>query len=158
MPALHDGETRLWEADAIMCHLARAAGSDIWPNDGRQIDVIRWLSWNTDHFTRHAGALYFEYIIKARFGLGDPNAAKVQEATRSFIQFAAVLDDHLRGRKYLVGDGLTVADFAVAVTLPYAAQAHLPLGDFPEIERWHARLNELPAWREPFPHATAAAA
>ncbi len=30
--------------------------------------------------------------------------------------------------------------------------------EFPEIERWHTRLNELPAWREPFPKEKAAAA
>jgi glutathione S-transferase len=68
-----------------------------------------------------------------------------------------VLDDHLGGREFLVGDGLTVADFAVAVTLPYAGAAKLPLGEFPAIGRWHARLCELPAWREPFPATNAAA-
>jgi len=44
------------------------------------------------------------------------------------------------------------------VTLPYAEKIKLPLASFPEIERWHARLNELPAWRQPFPEAKAAAA
>ena len=34
----------------------------------------------------------------------------------------------------------------------------LPVGSFPEIERWHARLDELPAWRQPLPEARAAAA
>ena len=31
------------------------------------------------------------------------------------------------------------------------------LGEFTGIVRWHERLNELPAWREPFPKAAAAA-
>ena len=69
-----------------------------------------------------------------------------------------MLNDHLRGRKYLVGDTLTVADFSVAVTLPYAEKAKIPVGEFSEIERWHDRLNELPAWREPFPAAKTSAA
>lgn len=56
----------------------------------------------------------------------------------------------------LVGEALSVADFAVAITLPYAQQARLPLEGFPEIRRWHARLNELEAWREPFPTLQAA--
>ena len=62
-----------------------------------------------------------------------------------------MLETHLRGRRYLVGDALSVADFAVAITLPYAGEAHIPLTDFPEIRRWHALLNELEAWRNPFP-------
>ena len=69
-----------------------------------------------------------------------------------------MLNGHLSRRKFLVGDALTIADFSAAVALPYAEQAKIPVGEFPEIERWHSRLNELPGWRDPFPAATAAAA
>jgi len=158
VPALTDGDRSVWEANAIMCYLARKAGSDLWPGDERQIDVVRWLSWDASHFTRHAGSLYFEHIIKRRFGIGAPDPAAVEESTGHFRRFARVLDDHLRSREYLVGNALTVADFAVAVTLPYADEASLPLSEYPAVERWHARLNELPAWREPFPRVTAQAA
>ena len=158
VPALTDGNLRLWESNSIMAYLARAAGSDLWPDGAHQIDVLRWLSWSSEHFTRHAGALYFQNIIKPHFLKSAPDPEAVEEATGFFRQFAQVLNDHLRGRKYLVGDGLTIADFSVAVTLPYAETAKIPVGEFPEIERWHGRLNELPAWREPFPAATKAAA
>jgi glutathione S-transferase len=159
VPALVDADLRLWEANAIMCHLSLKAGADLWPSDeGRQVEVLRWLSWDTSHFTRHAGALYFEHIIKPLLGIGDPDPAVTVEATGYFRQFAAVLDAHLSSRTHLVGDALSVADFAVAVSLPYAEKAKLPLGDFPAVQRWHARLCELPAWREPFPALAAAAA
>ncbi len=157
VPVLVDGDTRLWEADAIMCHLARVAGSDLWPTDGRQTEVMRWLSWGTQHFTRHGGALYFENMIKPNFGLGAPDAGATREATDAFRHSAQVLNSYLRGRDYLVGNALTVADFAVAVSLPYAAGAKIPVDEFPEIERWHARLEELPAWRAPFPERAVAA-
>ncbi len=157
VPTLVDGGRTLWEADAIMAYLARAAGSELWPSDERQIDVVRWLSWSSQHFNRHAGMLYFQHIIKPRFIGSPPDAAAVEEATGFFRQFARVLDDHLVGRAYLVGDALTIADFAVGVALPYADEAAIPIKDFPEIERWHARLSELPAWREPFPLMRAAA-
>ena len=157
VPVLETDGGSLWESNAIMCYLARIAGSDLWPNDDRQIEVMRWLSWDSNHFTRHAGTLYFEHIIKPTFGMGSPDPAVVEEATGFFKRFAAVLNDHLSGRAYLVGDALTVADFAVGITLPYAEDARIPLAEFPEIERWHARLSELPAWREPFPATRAAA-
>jgi glutathione S-transferase len=152
VPALEDGDIRLWEANAIMCHLARAAESELWPADGaKQEDVLRWLSWNSEHFSRHTGTLYFNYIIKPAFGIGAPDDDAVKEATGFVRRFGAVLNDHLRGRNYLLGDTLTIADFATAIALPYAARAKIPVEEFPEIVRWHGRLNELPAWREPFP-------
>jgi glutathione S-transferase len=151
VPTLTDGERTLWEADAIICHLALRTGSDLWPQDARQVEIVRWFSWDLQHFTRHAGVLYFEHIIKARFGLGDPDPLAVADAQQQFRRYAAVLDAHLQGRRWLVGDRLSVADFAVAVTLPYAERARIPLEEFPRVRDWHGRLGELEAWREPFP-------
>jgi glutathione S-transferase len=155
VPVLEDGDLTLCESNAIMIHLARKAGSDLWPEDERQIEVLRWLFWDANHFSRHAGQLYFQGVIKPMFGRA-PDPTAVAEATGFFRTFAKILDDHLRDRRYLLGDTLTVADFAVGAALPYAAQAQMPLAEFPAIERWHSRLNQLPAWREPFPVAKAA--
>ncbi len=135
-----------------MCYLAYKAGSGLWPKDDlAKIDLIRWLNWDTAHFSRHAGRLFYERAVKPAFGLGEPNPTEIQDATGYFAQFASVLNDHLKGRSYLVGDGLTVADFAVAAFLPMAREAQLPLDGCHEVERWHAQLMELPAWRQPFP-------
>ena len=145
-----DGQS-IWEADAIMCFLALHAGGAMWPGDARQVDVVRWLSWNAQHFTRATGALYFEHIVRPRFNFGPPEAAEVAQSLQDFHRYAAVLDDHLETRAWLVGEAMTVADFKVAMALPYAAEARLPLSDYPAVLRWHDRLNALEAWREPFP-------
>lgn len=158
VPTLVDGDKVLWEADAVMCELARRAGSDLWPQDERQIDVIRWLSWAAQHFNRACGALYFEHIIRPRFNLGPADAAEVEGAQANFRRFATVLGDQLKGRTWLAGEGVTVADFAVGITLPYAAEAHIPLDEFPEVRRWHDQLNALEGWRDPFPQTAMAAA
>jgi len=151
VPTLVDGGRTLWESAAIMCHLAARSDSDLWPQDDRQTEVIRWLSWDLANFYRAGGSLYFEHIIKPRFGLGDTDPAAVKQATNEWRRFAAILDGHLRDRRWLVGDGITVADFAVAAFLPDAERSHIPLGEFASVRRWHDRLNKLEAWREPFP-------
>ncbi|CAA9417211.1 MAG: Glutathione S-transferase [uncultured Ramlibacter sp.] len=152
LPALQDGELVLWEANAIMCHLSDQAGADLWPRDAAgQVEVQRWFSWDAAHFSRHGGSLYFEYLIKPALGLGEPDTDAIDEAHRQFTASAAVLDAHLSGRKFLLGDRLSVADFAVSAALPYAEAAKLPLADFPAIRRWHGRLEELSGWRDPYP-------
>ncbi|HEY7979718.1 MAG TPA: glutathione S-transferase family protein [Rhizomicrobium sp.] len=157
VPTLVDGDRILWEADAIMCELASRAKSELWPTDPRkQVEVIRWLSWQEQHFGVAGGTLYFEYIIRPRFNLGPASQPDVERGTNGFRQFGAVLNDHLRGKTWLLGNDMTLADFAVAVCLPYAEKAHMPLGEFPEMRRWHDQLNELDAWRNPFPVRAAA--
>ena len=159
VPAFEDGETKIWEANAIMCHLASIAKSDLWPTDpAKQIDVLRWLSWNSEHFTRHAGNLYFQYVIKPKFNIGAPDDKAAEESIGFAKQFIKVLDDHLAGRTFLLGDHLTVADFAVSVTLPYAETIRLPLEGFKHVARWREQLEDLPAWRDPYPAIQAQAA
>ncbi len=41
VPALLDGDLKLWESHAIMAHLAVQAGSDLWPSASQQqIEVL----------------------------------------------------------------------------------------------------------------------
>jgi glutathione S-transferase len=51
----------------------------------------------------------------------------------------------------LVGDRLSIADFCVGVLVPHAAEIELPVADYQNIQRWHGRLMELDAWRDPWP-------
>ena len=151
-PALLDGDMRLWESHAIMAYQAQKAGSNLWPTDPvEQVDVLRWLNWDTAHFFRHAANLWSENVFKQVIGRGDPDEAAVEEATGFVRQFGAVLNDHLKGRSHLVGDRLTIADFIVATHLPMAKQARLPIEDFDEIRRWHDSMEAIKAWRNPWP-------
>ena len=65
LPTLADGTCTLREADAIMCHLAARADSELWPQEDRQIEVIRWLSWNLAHFYKCGGTLAWSAILLA---------------------------------------------------------------------------------------------
>jgi glutathione S-transferase len=151
VPTLVEKDRVTWEADAVICRLAEIAGSDLWPRDERLVEVIRWFSWNAQHFYLHGGALFFEHIVRPRFGLGDADRGAVEQALAGFRRYAAVLDRHLANRDWLVGERVSVADFSVAAPLPYAEQAALPLHEFGAVRRWHERLNEIEAWRDPFP-------
>src|SRR6202012_3258710 len=135
-------EKVLWEADAILCELALATESDLLPRTAAgQIEMVKWFSWNSQHFTRAAGALYFEYIIRPRFDLGPADETEVAENIKQFRKFARVLNDHLDGRRWLMNDAPSVADFSVGISLPYAEKARLPLDEYPHVRRWHDRLS-----------------
>jgi glutathione S-transferase len=150
-PVLACNDGYLWESNAIMCRLAIEARSNLWPDDAAQADVIRWLAWDAEHFKPYADTFYFEYIIKPAIGLGDLDEVAIERAKSLFHANAPVLENHLAKRDFLVRNRLSIADFAVAVTLPFAAQIKLPIDDYPAIRLWHDRLMDLPAWRSPFP-------
>ena len=155
VPVLEEGGRTLWETDAIACRLSELAGSDFWRRDAGQAQMVMWMSWATHHLNAAAAVLYFEHVVlpqfppQARPPSADP--AKLAEALKEFRQFAAILDAHLRGRRWLLDDDqLSYADFRVASAMPFAGKAGLPLDEFPDLVRWHGQLLQLPAWREPF--------
>ncbi len=156
VPVLIDGDLKLWESVAIMVHLSNKAGSDLWPaqDPARQTEVMRWISWDLCHWAQHVGEFYFQYYIKKHLmGVNEPDLKALERATPSLHESARILDAHLANQPYVAGDKLSIADFCVGVLLPYSDEIHLPLGDYRNVQRWHAELSKLDAWRNPWPHA-----
>jgi glutathione S-transferase len=152
-PTLVDGDRVLWESSAIMAYLCDRAGSDMWPgrNPGEQFEVLRWLSWNDCHWAPAVGPFYFEYVVKATFGIGEPEAAPLEAAKPELHRYARVLDGRLAGRTYVTCDRLTIADFQLASMATDWQVAKMPLEPYPNVVRWLETLNTMPAWRDPWP-------
>jgi glutathione S-transferase len=154
VPVLVTEHETIWESAAIMTWLAHEAGSELWPHEAaQQVEVVRWLMWDAFTFLPAAGTFYFEHHIKPALGIGAPDTAAVQAKTPAFHQAASLLNAQLATRSYVTGDALSIADFAIGATLPHAREIGLPLDAYPHIQRWHASLMELAAWRNPWPEA-----
>lgn len=144
---VEDGQP-LWETDAIALRLSRLAGTDFWP-DEQAVEMMKWVSWSAHHFTV-AGAALVWHNVTAVSWMGPPDPAVVASLAEDFHRFAAILNDVLARREWLVGEGMTYADFRVASALPFAERAGLPIEGYRHVTRWHDRLNAIDAWREPF--------
>ncbi|MGD9967684.1 MAG: glutathione S-transferase family protein [Hyphomonadaceae bacterium] len=147
MPVLEDGDFTLWESNAIIQYLAGKKPGALLPLDERaRADVARWMFWESTTWDAAAATLAFENFVKHVFGLGAPDPARVAEGEQKFDSAARILDAHLRGRDFVCGDKLSLADFSLAAALTIAEPAKLPLAPYAEIERWGARMADLPAW------------
>jgi glutathione S-transferase len=149
MPSLEDGAFQLWESNAIIQYLAtKKPESGLLPRDEpSRADVARWQFWESTTWDPACAILVFERAVKRFFGGGAPDPVEVEKGLQKFHRAAGVLDAHLRGRSYVCGDRLTLADFALGADLTMAEPAQLPLENYGEIRRWSARLAELPAWQ-----------
>jgi len=150
-PTLKDSEFVLWESNAILFYMAaKRPESGLWPADLRgQADMLRWLAWESAHWDAESwGMVAFEKASKAVLGLGAPDPGFIARGEQNFVRFAAVLDDQLKGRAWLIGERLTIADFSIGAFVPTAARLGLPLARFSEIGRWYEGLAALPAWQD----------
>lgn len=147
---VEDDGRRLWETDAIALRLSMLMHSDFWPRDDLEVELIRWISWTTHHFIKYADRAYFERVVVPTFADWPPDEDAIAADMVEFRRYAGVLNDHLAGRHWIIGERMTYADFRVATPLAFAEGAQLPIDDFPEIKRWHDQLLDLKAWRSPF--------
>ncbi|MEQ4786555.1 glutathione S-transferase family protein [Morganella morganii] len=147
IPTYQDGEFILWESNAILSYLAdKYDDGTLLPHNAEfRARAAQWMYWSD-------GSL-FPYI-KAMMGLlvrtpaeqRDP--ARVEELKQALNRLIAMLNDDLAQRDYIAGDAFSIADMALAPLLyPWREVCH-DRPDFPHIERWFARIETRPAYRD----------
>jgi glutathione S-transferase len=161
MPTLKDGDYVLWESGAIAQYLAdKRPGSGLLPTDERgRLDVTKWQFWDVCHWDPACAVFIFEHLVKPIvLKSGEPDEAALEKGAESFHRAAKVLDDHLKGRTFVVGDRLTIADFSLGASMNLADMARFPIAPYAEIKRWYASLRALPAWQKTLAQASMPAA
>jgi len=155
VPVLEDGDFHLWESTAITLYLAeKNPEARLLPADARgRAEVLRWQAWEVAHLQPAIASVVREKVFKKIFNRGEPDPAIVRDGEEQFQKLGAVLNGHLEGRRFLVGDTLTVADFAVAPILVMGARAGLDPQAFTHLHAWLGRLDQLEAWRRTAPPA-----
>jgi glutathione S-transferase len=149
IPVLVDDGFVLWESCAIMQYLADSMpGQTVYPGDPlARADVNRWMFWACQHFAPAISVIAWENVWKKMVTGQDADVNELARGAADLARTAAVLDKHLASRRWLVWDGVTLADYAVAAPLMYRERARLPLEDYPHLAEWFARVQQLPAWR-----------
>jgi glutathione S-transferase len=90
------------------------------------------------HWDPACAVFVFEHVVKSVvLKNGEPDAAAIAKGTESFHRAAKVLDAQLKGKKFVTGDTLTLADFSLGAPMNLAGMARFPIEPYAEIRRWH---------------------
>jgi glutathione S-transferase len=150
MPVLKEGDYVLWESGAIMQYLAgkKPESGLLGASERDRLDIMRWQMWDVAHWDPACAVFAFEYLVKPIIlKSGEPDPAAIAKGTELFHNFAKVLDGQLRGRKFVTGERLTLADFSIGAAMNIAEPARFPVEPYGEITRWYGTLRALPAWQ-----------
>jgi len=140
-PALEDEGIRIFDSTAILMYLSEKTGLLAGKSEDRS-EMLSWLmfvatglgpySGQSVHF-RHAAPEKLPYAINRYLG----------EAKRHY----QVLEDHMTGRDYLVGDDYSIADISAWGWVDKAAVVlgEDELNNYPNLTRWFTKINTRPA-------------
>jgi GST-like protein len=144
IPAIVDdegpgGETiNLFESGAILLYLAEKTGEFIPSDPIERLECLQWLMWQKGGFGPFLGqAHHFN-----RFAKEDVPYAK-QRYNEETLRLWQVLDNQLSGKQFIIGEDLTIADFAI---YPWAARyewQEIDPATFPNVKAWMDRMGHI---------------
>jgi glutathione S-transferase len=145
MPVLEHGGRRLSQSGVILNYLAEQTGRFAGRDADETREIWRWILFDNHKFTSYLATLRF------LFGIRRAGETPVVEflRTRALGAFG-IVEKHLKGRSFIVGDRPTIADISMVGYLYYPEETGIDRAAFPEIAAWAARIAALPGWAHPY--------
>jgi glutathione S-transferase len=151
VPTLVDGDLVLGESSAILKYLAEKFDLPAYPKDlKKRARVNELMDWFNTHFYHDYayGVVYpqvFPHHKRPGEELQKGTIAWGKEKTKVWLQ---VLNDHIlgKGKKYLAGDELTIADYFGAALLTCGDPIRTEFKSYPNVQAWLNRMAETPSW------------
>ncbi|MGB7320905.1 MAG: glutathione S-transferase [Albidovulum sp.] len=147
VPVLVDGDTVLTQSGVIQDYVSSKTGKLGGRSAAERRDILRWVFWDNHKLSSQAGTTRF----LMNFLPEDKRPAEVIAFFQGRLKAAyKVLDTHLDGRTWMVGDQVTIADTACCGYLYYPEPFGFTRKDWPNIDRWLDRIAAEPRWKHPY--------
>ena len=146
-PVMIDGDIRLTQSGVIQDYVSEQSGKFGRGNPEERREILRWVLWDNHKLSSNAGMTRF----LMNFLPEDKQPKEVIGFMQGRLSAAyAVLNDHLNGRDWIVGDGITNADLSCCGYLYYPEPFGFVRKDWPHIDAWLTRLSDTPGWKAPY--------
>ncbi len=145
IPVLQIGDRFLPESNAACMWLAHR--SALIPADRfDHADMLRWMFFEQYNHEPNVATLRFWRAFIGEARLSDAQRGQIAGRRAAGEAALALLDRHLRGRRWLVGSGVTLADICLYAYTHVADEGGFRLSGHPAIEAWLARVAALPGY------------
>ena len=146
-PVLVDGDVKVTQSGVIQMYVTERSGKFGGATSEEAREVMRWVFWDNYKLSSQAGMTRF----LMNFLPENKRPAEVIAFTQGRLKAAyAVLDTHLEGRDWIVGDAITNADISCCGYLFYPEPFGFDRADWPNIDRWLGGIEALPGWKHPY--------
>ncbi|HEY2899163.1 MAG TPA: glutathione S-transferase [Polyangia bacterium] len=149
-PVLDHGELRLTQSGVMLDYLAErypqfAAEKVVGGDPAQQREVLRWLLWDNHKLTSYSATFRYFRVLAAK---SEP--AVVAEFGKRARAAWTVLDTHLLGRSFVVGNRLSIVDLSICGYLFFEDELGVDWNEFPNLRDWLGRIRAQPRWKHPY--------
>lgn len=142
VPVLVDGDIVIPESAAIVLYLAdKYRDKALLPESlEARAQVYRWVMFAVTELEQPLWRITKHTVL---YPEDKRLPADIALAKDEFLAMAAILDAHLQGRRFIVGDEITVADCVTAYVIDWADEVRL-IGDVPQLRAYLERMYARP--------------
>ncbi|MEL6297043.1 MAG: glutathione S-transferase [Pseudomonadota bacterium] len=147
-PVLEFEGRRYTQSGAILTYLADTTGMFAPGSDQERYEALRWILFDNHKFT----SFYATHRFMNAFLPDTPNPAVMAFLRGRFEAAVGVVEKHLDGRHFMLGENPTIADFSIAGYMFYGPdESGIDIkADYPHIAAWMERMASLPGWKAPY--------
>jgi glutathione S-transferase len=143
IPVLQDGDRFLAESNAACFYVAE--GSPLIPADRfERADMLHWMFWEQYNHEPNIATLRFWIGWVGIDRLTDLQRSQMPVKRKLGNEALQLMDSHLKGREWFVGDALSLADICLFAYTHVADEADFDLALYPNVIEWMERIMTQP--------------
>ena len=146
-PVLVDGDFSTTQSGAIQAYITEKTGKFGGKSAEENYDIFRWVLWDNNKFSALSGPCRFMMNFLPEDKRPQEIIAHYQGRLKGSYD---ILNKHLEGRDWIVGNGVTNADLTCCGYLYYPEPFGFIRAEWPNIDAWLTRLSEQPGWKAPY--------
>ena len=146
-PVLVDGDFKTSQSGAIQAYVTEKSGKFGGRDRDENYEIFRWVLWDNHKMSSQAGMTRFLMNFLPEQHRNPDVIAFCQGRLKAAYQ---TLDSHLKGRDWIVGDGMTNADLSCCGYLFYPEPFGFDRADWTNIDRWLSNIENTPGWKHPY--------
>jgi glutathione S-transferase len=145
IPVLQVGERFIPESNAACFFLADGTG--LVPDDRfDRADMLRWMFFEQYNHEPNVATLRFWLAFLGEERLSDLQRSLLPGKREAGEAALKLMDEHLDGRGFFVGDRLSLADIALYAYTHVADDGGFDLPRYPSVVRWLERVAAQPGY------------
>ena len=147
IPTVQDGETVVWESNACVRYLAAAYGEGgLWPaSPPARARSDMWMDWVLATLMPDMSIVFWQLV---RTPAEKRDMAGVTAAAERLGPLWRILDEHLAGRPFVAGDGLTIGDIPAGAAYWRYRNLDVARPELANLERWYRSLEAREPYRQ----------
>jgi len=143
IPTLQVGDRFITESNAACYYLAE--GTPLIPEDRfEHADMLRWMFWEQYSHEPNIATLRFWLCWVGIENLTDVQRLQIPLKRDAGNAALKLMDEHLNGREWLVGNHLTLADVCLFAYTHVADAGGFELGRYRNVTAWIERVRAQP--------------